>query len=252
MKKVLAVLAILVVAVAVFFTLKYNKKPSDQKPLVVASNIAFPPFEFFNENNEPEGFDIELFNAIGQEIGHPIEFKDMGFDALIPALTTKNVDAVMSGMSINEERQKVVSFTDSYYTSGSVIGVLVENETINSLTDLEGKKIGVEIGTIHAELANGVANAEVVVFNSTDESVNALESGKVDAIINDVPVLKYIITKSDEPKVKIVGELMSPTDFGIAISKENSELLDSINGALKKLKANGEYYKLHNKWFGDQ
>ena len=125
---------------------------SGAKVLKVGSSVDFAPFEFQDEGQkEYQGFDMDLIRAIGKEMGYDVEIQNLGFDGLIPALQGKNIDAIISGMSINDERKQNVLFSDPYYQSGLTM-VVRDNETaIKSFQDLKGKKVAVQIGTTSAD-----------------------------------------------------------------------------------------------------
>lgn len=122
------------------------------KPLIVGTEPSFPPFEMA-ENDTYTGFDIDLANAIGEKLGRKVEIKAMGFDALIPALKSGQIDMIASAMSATEERKKQVDFTDPYYIGGSVIVVQKDNATIHGWDDITGKTVAVQAGSKPADFA---------------------------------------------------------------------------------------------------
>lgn len=223
------------------------------KVLKVATNADFAPFEFQGEDSEEyQGFDMDLIRAIGKEMGVKVEISNMSFDGLIPALQTGNIDAAISGMSINDERKAKVAFSDPYYESGLTIMVKADNNSINSINDLSGKKIAVQIGTTGAEEAKKIPGAEVKELNSSADTFLELKAGNVDAVVNDKPVNDYYMTKNDDKTVKRVGDKLTSESYGIAIKKDDTKLVQEINDAIKKLKDSGEYNKIYKKWFGTE
>lgn len=230
-----------------------DKKESAEKVLRVGTEPSFAPFEFQKEgSNEFTGFDIDLIRAIGKQMGYKVEVQNMGFDALIPALNSGNIDVAIAGMSITEERKKVVAFSDPYYTSGLIIMVDKNNNDIKSLEDLEGKRIACQIGTTGEKKSRSVAGATVTAFNTQSEASMELKNGGADAVINDAPVVDYYLQQGGAEVAKTVGEKMEAEDYGIAVKKENAELVAGINKAMAELKANGEFDKIYKKWFGDK
>ncbi len=229
-----------------------DKKESAEKVLRVGTEPSFAPFEFQKEgSNEFTGFDIDLIRAIGKQMGYKVEVQNMGFDALIPALNSGNIDVAIAGMSITEERKKVVAFSDPYYTSGLIIMVDKNNNDIKSIEDLEGKRIACQIGTTGEKKSRSVAGATVTAFNTQSEASMELKNGGADAVINDAPVVDYYLQQGGAEVAKTVGEKMEAEDYGIAVKKENAELVAGINKAMAELKANGEFDKIYKKWFGD-
>ena len=152
-------------------------------------------------------------------------------------------------MTINEERQKKVLFSDPYYQSGLSIIVAKDNDAIKTFKDLEGKKVAVQIGTTSAMEVKKLSNVEVKEFNSSADTFMELRAKGVDAVVNDRPVNDYYIMQSGETSVKRLDELLTSEDYGMAISKNNAELQKQVNDALKKLHENGEYDKIFAKWF---
>jgi len=225
--------------------------PEKPKVMKVGSDTAFAPFEFQDEKSkEYTGFDMDLIRAIGKQMGYEVQIQGMGFDGLIPALESGNIDVVISAMTIKEERAKKVNFTKPYYKSGLSVVVRSDNNTLKGFKDLEGKNIGVQIGTTGAEEAKKIKNAKIREFNTAPEAFLELKNGGVDAVVNDLPVNEYYIAKAGSKDAKIVGEPLNSEEYGIATSKKNPELGEKISKALDELKKNGEYEKIYVKWFG--
>lgn len=224
---------------------------SGGKVLRVGSSIDFAPFEFQDETQkEYQGFDMDLIRAIAKDMGYEVEIQNIGFDGLIPAIEAKNIDVMISGVTINDERKQKVLFSDPYYESGLSMIVREDNQDIHSFQDLKGKKVAVQIGTTSAVEVHKIEGAEVKEFNTPPDCFMELKAGGVDAVVNDRPVNDYYITKSGATGVKALPDRITAEDYGIAIHKENKELQGKINASLKKLKENGEYQKIYDKWFG--
>ena len=176
--------------------------------------------------------------------------KNMGFDALIPAINAGNIDVAIAGMSITPDRQKAVDMSDPYYVSGLVVVVGKDNAAVKSVNDLNNKGIAVQIGTTGAERAAKVPGAKVKNFNTNAEVFLELKNKGVEAVIIDKPVAEYFLaTGGGKDYAKIVGDTMEAESYGISL-KKNSPLTKEINKALLDLKKNGEYDKLYAKWFG--
>ena len=216
--------------------------------LVVATEPAFPPFEYQGEGGKLIGFDIELMNAIGEQAGLTIRYESLPFDGIIPALQAETVDAAISAMTIKQERLETVDFSRPYFKAGLAIAI---NETsdITSLADLEGKKIAVQIGTTGANKAAEIPGAKISIFDSAPLALQELAIGNADAVINDAPATLEAIAKGNIPGVKVVGELLTEEFYGIALPKD-SENLAIINGALAALIEDGSYAEIYQKWFG--
>lgn len=224
---------------------------SQAKVLRVGSETTYPPFEFQDEKSrEFTGFDIELIKAVGKQMGYEVQINGMNFDGLIPALEAGQIDVIASAMTITAERAKKVSFTKPYYKSGVTILVPKNNETIQGFKDLDGKRIGVQIGTTSADEAKKIPGAKVSEFNTTDQANLELKTGGVEAVLNDLPVNDYYLVQGGAKDAKIVGTPLNAEEFGFAISPKNAELTAKLNTALEELKKNDEYEKIYMKWFG--
>ena len=223
------------------------------KVLRVGTEPAFAPFEFQKEGSkELTGFDIDLVKAVGKQMGYKVEIQNMGFDALIPALEAGNIDVAIAGMSITDERQKVVAFSDPYYTSGLLIMVPKDNTTIKSIEDLKGKRIACQIGTTGEKKSRSIEGATVTAFNTQSEASMELKNGGADAVINDAPVVAYYLQQGGSSVAKTVGEKMEAEDYGMAVNKNKPELAAEINKAMAELKKNGEFDKIYTTWFGEK
>ncbi|MBP2652787.1 MAG: glnH 4 [Firmicutes bacterium] len=229
-----------------------GQQPSQSaKVLKVGAETTFPPFEFQDDKTKDYvGFDVDLMKAIGKQLGYEVEIVSMGFDGLIPALESGQIDVIASGMSITPERQQKVTFSDPYYKSGLSIVVKKADTAINSFKDLEGKRLATQIGTTSAEEAKKIPNATVREFNSPSEAFLELQAGGADAVINDLPVNQYYLAQGGNKEAKLIGDILNSEEYGLAISKKNNELTQKINTALAELKKNGEYGKIYEKWFG--
>lgn len=253
MKKILLLCTILVLGFSTLFVGCGSEKAAQkEKVLKVATCADFAPFEFQGDKGKFEGFDMDIIRAIGKKMGDKVEISNIGFDGLIPALETGNVDAIISGLSINGEREKKVAFSAPYYKSGLTIVVKKSNTGIKSFADLKGKKIAVQIGTTGATEAKKIPGAQVKEFNSSADTFIELKAGNVDAVINDKPVNAYYMVESGDKDVKVVGEPLTSEEYAIAVKKGNTKLLDKINKALEEIKADGTYAKIYKKWFGTE
>lgn len=230
--------------------------PPVVKPvLTVGSETTYAPFEF-TENGEYVGFDMDLIRAIGAIEGYDVKINTLGFDSLIPAVTSDKVDCIISAMTIKEERAKVIDFSNPYFKAGLIVAVDQNNVTIKSLDDLQGKRLAAEVGTTGLDASNAVKTKDpkttVKVFDSVGEAFMELQKGGVDAVINDMPVTAYYVSTTGKDKVKMVGAVFAAEDqYGIGVKKGNTAVLTKINDGLAQLKANGQYNTIYQKWFGN-
>lgn len=222
-----------------------------QAPLRVGSEVAHPPLEFFDpETLEPVGFDMDLIRAIGALMGRDIEIIDTAWDVIISRLNDGDYDVIVSSMAITEERAALVDFSHPYLTTGQLLVVRADDNDIATLDDLAGKRVAIQLGTTSYALAEEVGGALLQGFDSTPAALAALKEGQADAVITDE--LVAIREAAQHPELlKTVGQLLTIDHFAIAVKKGRSELLDQINQALERLRADGSYDAIYRKWFGD-
>src|ERR1700742_2002409 len=214
--------------------------------LTVGSDIPYPPFEQ-GKKGSYTGFDVELMEAIGKEIGREPEFIDSSFETIFRDVAQEKFEAVMSAATITEEREKVVSFSLPYYLSEQAI-VVAEGSEITGLADLKGKIVAAQQGTTGLELGKEKAEAkELRPFPEGPDADNALKAGTVEAVIIDAPVAKQ--QAEELGGIEIVEKVPTDETYGIAVAKESAELLEQINEGLKKAIEDGSYAKVYEKWF---
>jgi polar amino acid transport system substrate-binding protein len=220
--------------------------------LTVGSDTTFPPFESMN-GSVAEGFDVDLMDAIGKELGLTVKFQTEIFDTLIPTLKAGGkFDVIASGMTIKAEREQEIDFSTPYFDSNQSVAMKTGG-VYTSPADLSGKKVGVQSGTTGASWAVEnlkPAGATIVEFKDTAGSFAALQAGNVDAVINDLPVTAEMV-KDTTKGLAMIAQIPTGEQYGFGISKDNPELKAAINDALAKVKASGEYDAIFKKWFGE-
>ncbi len=219
----------------------------------VAMEPTFPPFDTVDEEGNLAGFDVDLMEAIAEEEGFKLEWSNMGFGGLIPALESGNIDIVASGMNASDERKEKVDFSETYYDSGLVVAIKKGNTKIKSIDDLTADmKAGGQIGTTGADLCQELQDKgkikEARIYDGLDVAMMDLKNGGIDALINDLPVTKSYMD-SQPGTIEIVGDVLNAESYGIAVKKGNKELLDKINHGMKTLKENGKFDEIYSKWF---
>lgn len=220
-----------------------------KRALIVGTEATFKPFEFRDEKNQLVGFDVDLAKAIAKELKRPVQFQDMPFDGLIGALNAKQVDLIIAGMTITAERAQRVAFTEPYYDASQVIVTRATDNRIKSRDDLIGLTIAVQMGTTGADAAEEIPGATVVQFRKANEAFMEVQTNRADAVIIDEPVARAYVAKLGG--LKVASEPFTEERYGIAVRKEDAELAEQINAALRKLKASGEYDRIYQRWFPD-
>ena len=221
------------------------------KKLYVGTNAEFASYEYL-ENGKMVGFDIELMDAIGEELGYEIVWSNMSFDGLLPALQMKKIDAVIAGMSQTPERQKAVTFSMPYLLFSSDEHYVIVNEESSYVKkeELNGKKIGVQIGTMQEEFAKDLGGLPQL-YNSWTGALMDLQQNKIDAvIIADVSGEEYLKTMKGIKKIDVVEENFPGAS--IALRKGETELAEQINQAILKIDAEGKYLEILKKYFPDK
>jgi polar amino acid transport system substrate-binding protein len=226
--------------------------------LTVGSDTAFPPFESMN-GDKAEGFDVDLANALAKEMGLTVNFTSQTFDTLIPQLKAGGTfDVIMSGMTITADRQKEITFSTPYIDSNQSIAAnkgkfekLDGNDAAAINTAFKGKILGVQSGTTgEAWAKENIKDAkQIVPFSDTLAAFSALDAGKVDGVVNDLPVSAYLV-KSSYTGDELIAEIPTGEQYGIGMQTENTALQDAINKAFDAIKASGEYKTIYMKWFG--
>lgn len=221
---------------------------SGAKTLRVATEPAFPPFEFQGQGGKLQGFSIDLMNAIATAANFKVNFQSLPFDGIIPALQAKTVDAAISSITITAERAKTVAFSRPYFKAGLAIAVRENNPEITGFDSLHNKKIAVQIGTTGADKAKSIPGAEIRSFDSAPLALQELLNGNVDAVINDAPVTLYAINTGNLQGIKVVEQLLTEEYYGIATAQKSPNLL-LINNGIDKVLKDGTYAKIYQKWF---
>ena len=232
------------------FTLFLSTLSFAAKKLYVGTNAEFKPYEYL-EGDKITGFDIDFMNAIGKEIGYEVQWVNMGFDGLLPALQMKKIDAVIAGMSQTPERQKAVSFSIPYIFFTSEHYVIVnENSTFKTKEDLKGKTAGVQMGSMQEQFA--INNGSIPkLYNTFTNALMDLQNGKVDCvIIADNSGKEYLKTMD---KIKKIDAIIDPKPgASIAFRKSDKELAEKFSNAIVELKTTKEYSDLVEKYFPER
>lgn len=225
----------------------------EQEVLEMATSADFAPFESRNTEGEIVGFDIDLAQYIADELGYELEITDMKFDGLVGALQNDRVDMVLAGMSATEDRQQNVDFSIPYHRSGEMFVTQADSD-ITSIEDLEGKTVGVQLGTIQEEGAENIREEEGIDFEikSVDDGpilIQELMSNRIDVAYMDKAVAEGYIEEQglagfDDPTSSTPG-------MAIAFPK-GSDLVEEVNAVLEEAEESGKLQELKDKWFEEE
>ncbi|CAI6084410.1 L-cystine-binding protein FliY [Paenibacillus sp. JJ-100] len=216
----------------------------------------YRPYNFLNDQKEMDGFDADIAREVAKRLGVEVEFVSQEFSGLTPSLQAKKLDAIISQMTITDDRKKVLDFSDPYITNQVKIIVREENNDITKLEDFKGKTIGVGLGTndesyLRNEVLPQVGDFTIKTYDDVISSLKDLNAGRIDATINNLYALKPIVDANGF-KIKAVGEAIKSDQAGIAVRKDNPELVAALNDALKGMKDDGTYNTIFKKWFGEE
>lgn len=216
-----------------------------------ATEASYPPFEYMDASNQIVGFDVDLARALCKEIDATCTFSNQAFDSLIPALRFRRIDAVIAGMDITPERQKQVLFTHPYYDNSALfIGLRGQYTRIEQLQD---KKVGVQNGTTHQKYINdNYPRITTVSYDSYQNARLDLQNGRINAVFGDSAVVAEWMKAN--PELSPIGDKVTDKNYfgiglGIALRKDNTELQQKFNSALQKVKEDGVWQTLYDKWF---
>ncbi len=248
MKKLLAFIlcAVMVLSFAGCASFRPYEDIEASGKLVVATNATFPPYEYIEDDGSYAGIDIDIIKAVGEYLGLEVEIMNIEFDAIITSVSTGKADLGIAGMTVTEDRLENVDFSDTYATGKQVV-ITASDSGISGVSDLAGKKVGVQTGTtgdIYASDDDTIG--EVVQYDSGTEAVLALSQGKINAVIIDNEPAKKYIEKYDN--LIIIDEEYTYEEYAMCIAKGNTELTAKINEALDALEKSGALQAIIDKY----
>lgn len=226
----------------------------NEKVYVIGTEPYFPPFEYADANVSSEiiGFDVDLMNAIAADQGFKVEWKDLEFDALIPALQSGQIDIIVSGMTITAEREEAVDFTEPYINAGLALAVAADNEEIKSVDDLKDKVAAVQQGSTGSQEAEKLKAegkiGDIIYLAHVNDIILNIQNGRADFTINDLPVTQAYMSQNPGV-IKIVDDEITSDAYGFAVKTGNTELLTMLNQGLENVKKDGTYDQIMDKYF---
>ncbi|MFS9336553.1 ABC transporter substrate-binding protein/permease [Streptococcus intermedius] len=215
----------------------------------IASDSSFAPFVFQDSNNKYTGIDMDLIKAIAKDQGFTIEITNPGFDAALNAVQSGQADGMIAGMSVTDARKETFDFSEPYYTANAILAIK-ETSTITSYKDLRGKTVGVKNGTASQTFLTknqSKYDYKIKTFADASSMYDSLNSGSVDAVMDDEPVVKYSISQGQKLKTPIKGTPIGDTAFAVK-KGSNPELIQMFNNGLANIKKNGQYQKILDKY----
>ncbi len=211
--------------------------------LVAGTEATYAPMEYIDENGEIVGIDIDIVNAIAEEIGAEVEFQNIGWDPLFPAVKNGEIDFAVSSITITEDRKEEYDFTEPYYVANQLI-LVPEDSDIKSFQDLKDKRVAVQISTTGHEVVKkllGETSDQIVAPENLPLAINEMLNGNADAVVGDnAPVLEYMKSNPDVVLKTIEDDEFEKEYYGLMVRKGNTELLDILNEGIQKIKENGK------------
>jgi polar amino acid transport system substrate-binding protein len=216
--------------------------------LIIASDCTWPPMEFVNTDKEIVGYDIDFIRAVAKEGGFEVEIRNTAWDGIFASLGNGESDAVISSVTITEDRSKTMDFSLPYINAGQVLIVGIDSSA-KTLADLADKEVGAQIGTTGAiEIDN--SDAELKTYDELGFAIEDLANGRIEGVVADTPIAADYVLQNDNYKktLMIVGDSFTDEYYGIAVKKGNTEVLDLINKGVKAVQDKGIDKELEDKW----
>lgn len=223
------------------------------KTLVVATNPTWPPFEFVDMEKKIVGYDIDIIKAVAAEAGFEVKVLNTAWDGIFATLDSSNCDIIASGVTITPERQKNYLFSEPYYNMRQAL-VVPTNSTITKIADIEGKRVGAQIGTTGVFALQRLApKTTIATYDEVGLAFEDLKNGRIDAVMCDDPVAAFYANRKQgyENVMKVALVTEEGESMGFVFRKSDQELVDRVNKGLAAIRANGKEKEIKSKWLGE-
>jgi polar amino acid transport system substrate-binding protein len=220
------------------------------KTITVATDATWPPMEMVDANKKIVGFDIDFLKAVAKEAGFKVVFKNTAWDGIFAGIEAGKYDAIISSVTITDERKKTMDFSDPYINAGQVLVVPKTDKATKVVADLKGKKAGAQIGTTGAMEIKKASGVELKSYDEIGLAFEDMASGRIAAVVCDTPVAaNYALQRKEyKDKFKIVGQAFTEEHYGIVVKKGNKELQALLNRGIKAVKDKGLDKPIMKKW----
>ncbi len=221
-------------------------KALEDGTLDLGTNATFPPFESYDDAGKMTGIDIDIAQAVADELGYKLNMQDMEFDSIIAAIESGKLDGGIAGFTKTPEREKSVNFSTSYFQSVQLV-IVKKDSPIQKIDELKGKKIGAQLGTTSQSMAEEeFGESSVQSFKAYQDAIMAMQSGKVDAVVCDQSTAMNFVNANAD--LRSLESKFSEEEYAMVLAKNNPALLEEVNGALKTLKDQGKLDEIFAKY----
>ncbi len=243
----------LLLSLALLLSLSASALAAEDKTLVVATNPTWPPMELVDMNKQITGYDMDLMQAIAEEMGVKVKFMNTAWDGIFAGLDSRQCDVIASCVTITEERKKNYLFSDPYYEVRQAL-IVPLNSSLKTFGELSGKNVGVQIGTTAVEaLRKHSKGVNIKTYDEVGLVFEDLKNGRLDAAVCDDPVARYYSARKEgyQNLMKIVDLSEETEAIGLVMRKQDAELQKQINEAIAKIRSNGKEKAVAVKWLGE-
>lgn len=241
----------IIISLLIIFLFNIDYSYGETEILVISGETNFPPYEFVSEDGDYRGFNVDLMRALALELKREIKLIPMSWTDTYSSLNSGEIDAIQ-GMNFNNQRKEIYDFTDPYLINSTILFVESQNKKISNYDDLRGKRVAVQKSGTAAYILAEMGEIEVVFFSDLQDAFLKLKEGQVDAVFGDQLAGAYILKELNIKKdIKTLGDGLNRVNYGVAVKKGNEDLLADINLGLERIKRNGTYDKIFEKWFGE-
>ncbi|MCL2154737.1 MAG: basic amino acid ABC transporter substrate-binding protein [Leptospirales bacterium] len=225
------------------------KKEQAVKKIRVGTDATWPPMEFIDENINIVGFDIDILRAAAKEGGFEVEFINQAWEGLFDALDTGKYDAIIAAITITDERKQKMDFSIPYVNVGQIL-VVKKDSSVTNLSQLEGKKVGTLITSTGTDEVRKNKKIILKEYDEIELGINDLVNSRIDAVVCDSPIAANYVLQNHKYKLilKMAGDIFAAEQYGVAVKKGNTELLELINNGLRKVQEKGIDKELEGKW----
>lgn len=252
MRRILLSTLMVLVAVSLLFAGGRQEQPADgPRVITVATDATWPPMQFVDRNQNIVGFDIDLINAVAAAAGFEVVIQNTAWDGIFAGLANRDYDAVISSVTITEERKATMDFSIPYINAGQVLIVhQSEPANVTRLQDLVGRSVGAQIGTTGSFEVQRVSGVDLRTYDELGMAIEDLAQQRIAGVVADTPIAADFALQNENYSrvLKIVGEPFTEEFYGVAVRKGNSEVLDLINKGLEIVLNDGTAEELEAKW----